>query len=198
MSEERPKLWEDLLASGRDIIFRPQMFFRSMPTTAGYLRPLFFASTVFLIVLTYNVLLAVTGLPFPNGQEVKGKALGAVILKAPILYLFWILGLFAGSVFLHLSFKLLKGKAPLQGTFCLFAYSTVANLLSLVPLLGQYLATIYALILLMLGGRYVHELSSPRAIVAPLLPALLAWVLLFALIYTGVLPLEKLKEGLRH
>jgi len=197
--EERPGLWEDILSSGRDIIFRPQVFFQGMPLTEGYLRPVLFASTVFLIVLAYNVLLVATGLPFPNGQGVKDNALlWGALLKAPVLYALWILGLFLGSAILHLSFRLLKGKATFQGTFRLFAYSTVANLLSLVPLFGQYLSTVYALVLIMFGGRYVHGLSSPRSIAAPLLPALLAWAVLFTLIYTGVLPLEKLKEGLRH
>ncbi|MFN3466300.1 MAG: YIP1 family protein [Candidatus Brocadiales bacterium] len=196
--EERARLWEDILSSGRDIIFKPQAFFQGMPPAEGYLRPLLFASTVFLIVLAYSVVLVATGIPFPGGQEAEEKALGDVFLKAPLLYVLWILGLFVGSAFLHLSFKILKGKAPFQGTFRLFAYSTVANLLSLVPLLGQYLSTMYALILIMLGGRYVHGLSSLRAIIAPLLPALLVWALLFTLVYTGLLPLEKLKEGLRH
>ena len=197
--EERPRLWEDVLSSGRDIIFRPQVFFQGMPLTEGYLRPVLFASTVFLIVLAYNVVLVATGLPFPNGQEGKDNVPPwDALLKVPVLYAFWILGLFLGSVLLHLSFKLLKGKAAFQGTFRLFAYSTVANLLSLVPLFGQYLSTVYALILIMFGGRYVHGLSGPRSIAAPLLPALLVWAVLFTLIYTGVLPLEKLKEGLRH
>ncbi|HHT9120547.1 MAG TPA: YIP1 family protein [Candidatus Hypogeohydataceae bacterium YC41] len=198
MSEERPRLWEDILSSGKDIIFRPQVFFQAMPTTEGYLQPLLFASTIFLIVLAYNVLLIVTGLPFPNGQEMKDKALGNVMLKAGILYLLWILGLFLGAAVLHLSFKLLKGKAQFQGTFRLLAYSTMANFLSLVPLLGQYLSSVYALVLIMLGGRYVHGLSTPRAIAAPLLPALLSWAIVLTLIYAGILPLEKLKEGLRH
>lgn len=198
MSEERPRPWEDILSAGKDIIFRPQVFFQGMPRTEGYSRPLLFATTVFLIVLGYNVLLLATGLPFPNGQEVEGSGLRDIIWKAPILYLLWMLGLVVGSAVLHLSFKLLKGKAPFQGTFRLFAYSSVANLLSIVPLLGQYLSVVYAMILIMLGGRYVHELSSPRAIIAPLLPALMAWAVLFVLISTGVLPLEKLTEGLRH
>jgi hypothetical protein len=198
VSEERPKLWEELLNSGIEIILRPQAFFQDMPQTGGYLRPLLFASAVFIIVLLYNALLIATRLPFPNGQELRGGRVLEVVAKAPVLYLLWILGLVVGSAMLHLSFKLLKGKAAFQDTFRLFAYSSVANLLSLVPLLGQYLSSIYALVLIMLGGRYVHGLSSPRAIAAPLLPALLAWVILFGLIYMGVLPLEKLKEGLRH
>lgn len=192
------RLWEDILGSGRDVIFRPQAFFQCMPVTEGYLRPFLFSSAVFLIVMGYNVLLVATGLPFPSGQEVKDRGLGAVLLRAPVLYALWVLGLFAGSGLLHLSFKLLKGKAPFQGTFRIFAYSAVANLLSIIPLLGQYLSSIYALVLIMLGGRYVHGLSSLRAVAAPLLPALLAWALFFALIYTGVLPLGELREGLRH
>ncbi len=198
MSEERPKPFEDVINCGRDIIFKPQIFFQEMTLAGGYLRPLFFASTVFLIVFTYNALLVITGLSFPNGQEVKGESPVDVLLRAPILYALWVVGLFGGAALLHLSFKLLNGKASFLGTFCIFAYSSVSNLLSVVPFLGQYLSPIYGIVLIMLGGRYMHGLSNPRAIIAALIPALMIWVVVFVLLYTGVLPLEKLKEGLRH
>ncbi len=201
--------WEDIFNSGRDVVLRPQAFFQAMSTaggpdegttatTGGYLRPLLFASVIFLIVMAYNVLLMVTGLPFPNGQEIKEKAVDDILFKVPILYALWMIGLLVGSAVLHLSFRVLKGRASFQGTFRVFAYSTVANFLSLVPVIGQYLSTVYALVLIMFGGRYVHGLSSLRAIAAPLLPALLAWAILIGFVYVGVLPLEKLKEGLRH
>lgn len=199
MPEQRPEnLLESLLRTGKEIILRPQCFFQNMPVLGGYTQPLLFATAVFIVILLYNMLLLGTGLPFPNGKEVRGESMKDILYRAPVLFVLWATGLFIGAAILHGSFRLLKGSAPYQATFKIFAYSSVANLLTLVPLVGQYISTVYAFVLIMLGGKLVHGLSSPKAIAAPLLPALVLWLMLLALVYTGIIPLEKIKNSLSY
>lgn len=200
MPEERPEnLWENLLRTGKEIILRPQSFFQNMPLFGGYTQPLLFSSAIFIIILLYNILLLLgTGLPFPNGKEVQDVSIRETLYRASVLFILWVSGLFIGATILHGSFKLLKGRAPYQATFKIFSYSSVANLLNLVPLVGQYISTVYAFVLIMMGGKWVHGLSSPRAIAAPLLPALVLWLVLLALVFTGIIPLEKIKSSLNY
>lgn len=199
MPEERPEnLLENLLRTGKEIILRPQYFFQNMPVLDGYTKPLLFATAVFIIILLYNMLLLGTGLPYPSGKEVKGASIKDTLYKAPVLLILWIVGLFIGATILHGSFKLLKGSAPYQATFKIFAYSSIANLLTIVPFAGEYISTVYAFVLIMLGGKCVHSLSNPKAIAAPLLPALVLWLMLVALVFTGIIPLEKIKSSLSH
>lgn len=195
MTEEGKGLIDSLLRDGKEIIFRPQQFFQGMPLFGGYVQPLLFALSVFAIILVYNIALLATGLPYPG--ETKRGTLTDFLPRVPVLFILWISGLFLGSVILHGAFKLLKGKGNYQATFRLFAFCSIANLLTVVPLVGQYLSTVYAFLLIMMGGKGVHGLSNPRAIAAPLLPALFLWFILVGLALTGVLPLEKLKAALR-
>lgn len=169
-----------------------------MPATGGYVQPLLFSIAIFLIVLGYNLALIASGLPYPGGQESDGETVTNALKKAPVLGVVWVGGLFLGSFVLHGSFKLLKGTGSYEATFRIFAYSSIANLLTIIPSAGQYLSTIYTLVLIMLGGRAIHGLSSTRAVVAPILPALIAWGILMAIILSGVIPIEELTSGLKR
>ncbi len=183
---------DTLVKAGREVVLRPQSFFKNMPVKAGYAQPLIFAMAVYLIVLSYNLILIASGLPYPGGQEASGEPFTETLKKVPALAALWLSGLFLGSVILHGSFWLLKGKAGYEATFRIFAYSSIANLLTIIPSVGHYACTISTLVLVMLGGREIHGLSSLRAIAAPILPAIVVWGILMGLIYSGIVPLEKL------
>ncbi|OHB37072.1 MAG: hypothetical protein A3C38_03180 [Planctomycetes bacterium RIFCSPHIGHO2_02_FULL_50_42] len=205
MLEKRPKglsglidFLDRLVKTGREVALRPQNFFKNMPTTGGYIQPLFFSIAVFLIVIGYNLALIASGLPYPGGQESGGETVINALKKAPILGVVWVAGLFLGAFILHGSFKLLKGTGSYEATFRIFAYSSIANLLTIIPSAGQYLSTIYTLVLIMLGGKMVHNLSTSKAIMAPILPAFIAWGILMAIALSGIIPIEELTSGLRR
>ncbi len=187
---------ERLIKTGREVALRPQNFFKNMPVTGGYIQPLLFSLTIFIIVLGYNLALIASGLPYPTGQESGGRTIEDALNKVPLLVVIWLAGLFLGSLILHGSFKLLKGTGHYEATFRLFAYSSIANLLTIIPTVGQYFSTIYTLVLLMLGARIIHNLSSARAVVAPILPAFIIWGILMVLMLGGLIPIEKLTSSL--
>lgn len=201
MPEERREglygLAEGLIRAGRELALRPQSFFKNMPTNGGYIQPLLFSLVIFSIVLGYNLALIASGLPHPGGQEAAGEPVAEAIKKVPILGALWVLGLLAGSMVLHCSFWLLKASGGYEATFGIFAYSSIANLLTIVPTVGQYIAPIYTLVLIMLGGKLVHGLSSARAVVAPILPAIIIWSVFIALALLGVIPLEEMASNLQ-
>ncbi|MFQ5956410.1 MAG: YIP1 family protein [Candidatus Brocadiales bacterium] len=202
MTEERLKglygLIEGLIKSGRGVALRPQNFFKNMPLTGGYVQPLLFSLAIFFIVIGYNLALIASGLPYPTGQESEGESVVEALKKVPFLGALWVLGLLLGSLIIHGSFKLLKGTGGYEATFRILAYSSIANLLAIIPSVGQYLSTIYTLVLIMLGGKLVHGLSSIRAIAAPMLPAFLLWGILIAMILAGVVSIEEITSNLER
>lgn len=201
MSEGRKGLYrivEGLARTGRELALRPQSFFKNMPVNGGYVQPLLFSLAIFLIVLGYNLALIASGLPYPGGHEATGEPLSEALRKVPMLGALWVLGLVVGSMVLHCSFRLLKGDGSYEATFGIFAYSSIANLLTVIPTVGQYVAPIYTLVLIMLGGKLVHGLSSVRAIVAPILPTILLWSALIILALLGVIPIEELTSNLKQ
>ncbi|MFQ5861827.1 MAG: YIP1 family protein [Candidatus Brocadiales bacterium] len=202
MSDERQEglygFIEGLVKTGRGVALRPHSFFKDMPVTGGYVQPLLFSLAIFFIVLSYNLVLVASGLPYPTGQESEGESITDALKKAPVLGALWVFGLLIGSLILHGSFKLLKGAGGYEATFRIFAYSSIANLLTIIPSVGQYVSTIYTLVLIMLGGKLVHSLSSTRAIAAPILPAFIIWGILMAMVLAGVVPIEELTSGLKQ
>lgn len=202
MADQRPGgiygLIEELIRAGRDVALRPQSFFTNMPAKGDFVQPLLFSLAIFLVVLGYNLALVASGLPYPGGHESGGRSVTDALQKVPMLGALWVLGLLIGSFILHCSFKLLKGTGGYEATFRIFAYSSIANLLTIIPSVGQYISTICALVLIMLGGKLVHGLSSARAVAAPILPAFLLWGIIMALVLAGVVPIEELTSGLRR
>ena len=202
MDEERQEGFfghiEGLIRTGREIILRPQGFFRNLPTKDGYVRPLLFSMVIFCIVLGYNLALLASGLLRPVGQGSDGKSLTDALMNVPVLVVLWLFGLILGALVLHASFKLLKGKGSFESTFSIFAYSSIANLLTIIPSLGHYACTIYTLVLIMLAGKVIHELSSIRAVAAPILPAIVLWGVMMALVFSGIVPIEQLTSSLKQ
>lgn len=205
MSKESPKdsfdpysYVEKLVKTGQELVLKPQSFFKNMPTKGGYGQPLLFSITIFFIVLAYNIALIASGLPYPSGQGTADRPITETLTRVPMLGIVWVLGLFLGALILHGAFKLLKGKGNYEATFRIFAYSSIANLLTIIPSVGQYMSSIYTLLLIMFGGRYIHGLSTGRAITAPILPALLLWGVLMGLILTGVVSVDKLAALLKQ
>ncbi len=202
MDEERQESFfgriEGLIRTGQEIILRPQGFFKNLPAKDGYLRPLLFSMVIFCIVLGYNLVLVSSGLLRPDGQgSADSPSLTDALTNVPVLVVLWLFGLILGSLVLHATFKLLKGKGRFESTFSIFAYSSIANLLTIIPSIGHYACTIYTLVLIMLAGRVVHKLSSVRAVAAPILPALVLWGVMMVLVLSGIIPIERLTSSLK-
>jgi|GEM_PF-619901 len=163
-------------------IFSPKDFFSSMPTGVGLLSPFLFATiTIFLgWILTpfWSVLFKAN---FGFGKFLT--AIVGILIGAP-LWAIIVLGF--GALLNHLSLMILgAAKEDYSATYSVVCYASGANILQVVPFLGQIVGAILYLVLLVVGLREVHHTSTGQAIVAVLLPTILCIGL--ALVAAGVI-----------
>jgi hypothetical protein len=134
------------------------------------------------MVMAYAFMTAVVGLltgwaPFPSGTE-QGPS------YAVVLYFFGLLlGSCAWALFLgvsvHLAALMLGGSGSAKETLtaCLLSF-TPLMVTGWIPLVGSYIADLWSLSLFVIGVREVHALSTPRAVLAVVLPVVLLFTLL--------------------
>lgn len=114
---------------------------------------------------------------------VTGSVFGMVVSLVVFPPVF-VLGLFLWSAVLHGSLRVVGGvkssEAGFKGTFAVAAYSSLAFLVHLVPVVGDLVATLWVIGLHTIGLATVHRTSRPRALLGiTLLP--LGLVSLFAI-----------------
>jgi hypothetical protein len=108
-------------------------------------------------------------LPFLVGGSTFGLVLTLVL--APIYIL---VALFIWSALLHLCLVLVGGlkqsTAGFEGTFRVVSYATVAQLGSLVPVVGGLITLVWTIVLGVIGITSLHKSSQGQAIAALLIP----------------------------
>jgi hypothetical protein len=109
--------------------------------------------------------------PFALGSA--GSFLFNVIF-APV---FIIIGIFIWSAILHLCLIIVNGlrqsQAGFEGSFRIVAYSTVAQLANLVPILGDIICLVWTLVLAVIGAKEIHRTEQGKAVLAVLIPVVL-------------------------
>ena len=123
---------------------------------------------------------------------VTGSFVGMLVAVAVFPPIF-VLGLFLWTAVLHLSLRVVGGvqssEAGFQGTFAVAAYSSLAFLVHLIPVLGDLLATLWAISLHTIGLATVHRTTRMRAFVSILLPPIvLVGVFAITALATRVFP----------
>jgi hypothetical protein len=101
----------------------------------------------------------------------SGVGLIAQILFAPV---FTAIGIFIVSAVVHVCLLLVGGaKNGFEATLRVAAYSEAAMILRILPMCGDVIGPIYALILIIIGVSEAHRISGLKATLAVLLPVLL-------------------------
>lgn len=122
-------------------------------------------------------------LPFLVGGSSFGLVLSLIL--API---YIVVALFVWSALLHLCLVLVGGlkdsSAGFEGTFRVVSYTTVAQLGSLVPVLGSVITLIWSIILGVIGITSLHKSSQGQAIAALLIPLALCCLCVFFFLMT--------------
>ena len=181
-----------LIDTTRQVLFRPQAFFRSMPVSGGLGGPLLYAVIVgyvgLLAAALYDfVFRAVMGPSlqrfggqnpeleklFPLAPSGIGLVLQIVLGPALVAVLLFV---FAGIT--HLMLMLLGGaQRDFEATFRVAAYARATHLLQIalgiIPLCGALLVGIYGIVVAAIGLSEVHGISRGKATAAILLPLLL-------------------------
>ncbi len=177
--------WEELEKIGffnglfytiKEVCLSPSKFFKSMPVTGGFMRPLIFYLLISEIYTAFrliwkplgfmNFLQGYTSVPVTIGLH------GTSTLLLLILYpLFLTTLLFIGTAINHLCLLLVKdGAGGFEGTFRVLCYSSAPMIITVIPLVGPIVGLIWSGVCNFLGFKYAHGTSTAKVVLAMLLP----------------------------
>lgn len=193
MRETTP--WEDRQTRGiltgvidtlKSSLFSPAEFFRKMKVTGGLTDPLLYALITgmagVMVSFVWQILLQDTLQSFVP-QEMRSAAglelfrnvgMAALAVMMPFMMM---IGLFIWAGMLHLFLMMVKGaNNGFEATFRTVAYSYGANVFQAIPFCGGFIATVWSLVLVIIGLRESHGTTGGKATFAALFPLVLCCV----------------------
>lgn len=181
-SEEKTSPWESgegfiwaFFRTTREVLFSPVQFFKKIAAGKGYWSPLIYAIITGIIGFGVSILWQSLFLSQFLPAQIRGFIpysfyLTFITIGMPFMVVFSIL---AGSGVTHLCLMIVGGnKNGLQNTFRAVSYSYSAHLFDIIPFIGSLIGSIYMLILVILGVREGHGISTGKAALAVLLPVI--------------------------
>ena len=174
-----------------ECLFHPVLFYRKVALGEGYLSPLIYGLITGIIgiggLTVWQWLLASF---VPRGSSLSHIPSPFQLIPMIIFMPFGLIaGMFIGSAVVHVCLVIVGGsKNGFQATFRVICYSFCTDLLLLVPILGVLVSTVYMPILTIIGVREGHGISTGRAVLGVLLPAILGLsLLIIGVIFFGFL-----------
>ncbi len=194
----RPEFFDRFVATIRLLATTPGEAYRRMPAAGGIGRPLLFSIIVgwigIAISAVWMLLFGGMWLPFLDHSQLggAGAAFGLsswmtimMMVAAPILVL---IGVFIQAAILHLMLMLTGGaNKNFEATTRVCSYAYTAQLAQILPFCGGIVATVWSLILLIIGLATTHGITRGKAAVAVILPLVLCCAFTAALLFMGVL-----------
>ena len=198
---DRPPTWDDegpffsrLWNTFVGTMFHPSTFFSQTPTDAGIGKPLLYAIIVgtigMIAIIVWEVIFIATSMlpTFPQTPEnafmIPYLSISLIfwLVAAPIFAIIWT---FVYSGILHLSLIIIKGNEQgFEATYRAVAYSMSTYWFDLIPICGWVVGPIWQIVLIIIGLRETHGISTGKAVVAWILPIIFCCgcgVALFAL-----------------
>jgi len=184
--------WEDMANLGffaaffrtiKEVLFSPFSFFRAMPVDKNIHYALIYGIIMGFFVALSAILwqFAFSGFMGQTEGTQGMKALFApffFIIYALVLPLLIAYGLFVVSGILHTALMLVGGnRKGLDATFRVVAYTQSTQVFFLIPILGILIYLVYTPILLAIGFKESHQISTGKAVFAVLLPLIVAVIL---------------------
>ncbi len=181
LNEGKYTPWEDLenlgflqglIQSLQQSLFSPVEFFSRLPVSGGLLNPLLYA----LILQTVgNMAGYVSGMAVENPFfSQSGLSGGLMVFIGMLIPLIILIGVFFWSALLHAALFLVGGaNKEFEATFRAVCYTSAADLLNAVPVVGGIIALVWKTYLLIVAVREVHGISTARSASAVFLPLLL-------------------------
>jgi hypothetical protein len=178
-----------------EVLLNPTRTFAAMTQTGGLRVPLIYYLILGIVgtevSLAYRFVMALIN-PSSVFPEYKGEITTDFILMsfagfailAPLLVA---AGAFVSSSVFHISLMALgSAKKPFEATFRVFCYAAgSAMVFQLIPLCGEVIQPVWAIICLIIGLRQVHQIELPMAIAAVVLPVLLCCGAVFGLFFVA-------------
>jgi hypothetical protein len=157
--------------------------------TGDIASPLLFGGIVMWVsVIVQSLIRRLVPLPMyiPGGTWARGFSRmheygrGGVIATAIFSPIAIVIGLFIGAAILHVCCMLVgalnTSASGFEGTFRVTAYSEVASIASIVPVIGGPVFIVWWIVLAVMGLQRMHKTTQGKAIVAILIPVILCCV----------------------
>ncbi len=162
-------------------MLHPVEFFRNMAVGGGMLRPLIFYVLLSMFGAVLQYIYQMLGMQFMfNSQDaavptevygIVGAASAGMLLIYPVIFAAF---LFVGTAIQHLFLMVFQSASRgFEGTLRVMAYSCAPVVLSIVPMVGSFIALFWTLVIVAIGLKNVHDSSYIRVIAALLSPFLL-------------------------
>lgn len=168
----------------KESLFSPTQFFKKISFGEGYWSPLIYGlitgiigngCAIFWFWLLIAQVIPLDRLPFQYSLSIL-----QMIIPLPFQQAF---AIFIGSAILHLCLMIVGGNYHgYKTTFRAVSYSYSAYLFGIIPFIGLVIGGIYTFILTIIGVREGHGISTGKAVLAVLLPALVIFVLIIVVI----------------
>jgi hypothetical protein len=188
------KAWLDTVSL---LIARPSDAFTMMRPEGGLMDPLLFGligscAGAVVSILFQTLMRSIPG--FGGEPNDLFRALGVshggfmfvYALLSPVLV---VIGLFLGSAILHLCLMLVGGaNRSFETTFRVVCFTSgAANLFSMIPICGGFVALIYSLVLECIGLSRAHQTTTGKALMAIFLPliACCGLCVILAIVFSG-------------
>jgi hypothetical protein len=173
----------DYIENWKEVIQRPSDFYKRMPMTGGYADPLIFAAISYIIYGLFAALFnAGMSIGSMYGMYGKESSLSMVVVSVILEPVVGIISIFIEATILYIVYRILGGMGSYEGTVRFISYATAVMVFSWVPFIGL-IVLIYEVYLYIVGGMFVHNVSMGRSAVAVLLPIILIFILVTALIF---------------
>lgn len=160
-------LWKTI----RGVLLKPSTFFEHLKISDSYLSPFSFYFTILLMLLALSMILS---LFYKSPIPLHG-------LQIIILWLLWLLfmslSIFVFGGIIHLFVRLLGGQRDFKATFHVLAYTSIYNLISIIPFIGSIVGAIWGTVIGVIGFKKIHKLSTIKSVLAYLSP----WLILLSI-----------------
>lgn len=195
--ERAPVPWEDpstpfpanLVRTWSESLMEPEDFFRRVDYDATFLRPLLY---FFVLVVAWSALALLWQLVFPSPVPGLEADAGRALFSFFFMPFLGLAGLVVGSLLVHVTLAFAGAGRGLAATARVLCYAAGPALFAVVPVAGQLAAAAWGFVIQVTGLREAHGVRTGVAVVAAVVPLVLASALLLAAAFA----LLQLGEGL--
>lgn len=175
-----------ILQTAKQVMVSPRAFFRHTATEGGLREPLafgvLFGSIGLMLELFWHFLLGEESLSSVNIGFLGAYGAGAAFLAAAVLCPLAATAMICvTSLVVHFLLTVVRGgRKGFEATFRVVSYAQATQWLALIPYVGGLVATLWLMIVQLVGVREIHEGSYTRVLIAFLIPAVLLAAVLMA------------------
>ena len=173
----------------RESLFSPSRFFKKIAFGEGYWAPLIYGLITGIIgngcAILWFWLFVAQWIPIEKIPFNYSLSILQVIAPLPFQQA---LAIFIGSAIIHLCLMIVRGNNNgYKTTFRAISYSYSGYLFGIIPFIGLIIGNIYVFILTIIGVKEGHGISTGKAVLAVLLPAIVIFGLVFIAIFVAVM-----------